>query len=44
MEDSDIDTEVDIFGELLIEIRKDILGKSKLSKAEISNLNPFNRA
>ena len=41
--DSNIDKEVEIFGELLIEIRKDILGKSKLTKEEISNLNPFNR-
>ncbi|MFA4853460.1 MAG: hypothetical protein WC868_12035 [Bacteroidales bacterium] len=41
--DSDIDKEVEIFGELLIEIRKDILGKSKVTKEEISNLNPFNR-
>ena len=39
----DIDKEVEIFGELLIEIRKDILGKSKVTKEEISNLNPFNR-
>lgn len=39
----DIDKEVDIFGELLIEIRKDILGKSKLTKDDIINLNPFNR-
>lgn len=38
-----IDKEVEIFGELLIEIRKDILGKSKVTKEEISNLNPFNR-
>ena len=42
-EEKDIDKEVEIFGELLIEIRKDILGKSKVTKEEISNLNPFNR-
>jgi len=42
-EGKDIDKEVEIFGELLIEIRKDILGKSKVTKEEISNLNPFNR-
>lgn len=42
-EDSDINIEVEIFGDLLIEIRKDILGKSKVTKDEISNLNPFNR-
>ena len=42
-ENRDINREVEIFGELLIEIRKDILGKSKVTKEEISNLNPFNR-
>lgn len=42
-EGKDINKEVEIFGELLIEIRKDILGKSKVTKKEISNLNPFNR-
>lgn len=42
-ENSDVNREVEIFGELLIEIRKDILGKSKVTKEEISNLNPFNR-
>lgn len=39
----DINKEVEIFGDLLIEIRKDILGKSKVTRKEISNLNPFNR-
>jgi hypothetical protein len=43
IEEKDINREVEIFGEILIEIRKDILGKSKVTKEEISNLNPFNR-
>ncbi len=42
-EDRDINREVEMFGELLIEIRKDILGNSVVTKEEISNLNPFNR-
>ena len=36
--------DVELFGKLLLEIRKDILeGKSKLTIEEINNLNPFNR-
>ena len=42
-DNSNVNKEVEIFGELLIEIRKDILGVSKVTKEEISNLNPFNR-
>ena len=38
------DTEVALFGELLLEIRKDILeGKTKLTIKDIENLNPFYR-
>lgn len=37
------DTDVDLFGKILIEIRKDIHGKSKLTEREIRNLNPFYR-
>ncbi len=38
------DSDVELFGRLLLEIRKDILeGKSKLTIDEINNLNPFNR-
>jgi len=36
-------TEVGLFGKLLLEIRKDILGKTKLTVEDINNLNPFNR-
>ncbi len=38
------DTDVELFGKLLLEIRNDILeGKSKLTVEEINNLNPFHR-
>lgn len=38
------DTEDELFGELLLKIRKDILGgKTKLTVETISNLNPFHR-
>ena len=37
------DTDVDLFGKILLEIRKDIHGKSKLTEREIRNLNPFYR-
>jgi len=37
-------TDVELFGKLLLEIRKDILeGKTKLTVEEINNLNPFHR-
>ena len=42
-EGRDIDKEVELFGKILLEIRKDIHGDSKLTEHEISNLNPFNR-
>ena len=42
-EDHDINREVDLFGKVLVEIRKDIHGKSDVTEFEISNLNPFNR-
>jgi hypothetical protein len=42
-EGKDINAEVELFGKILIEIRKDIHGKSKVTEQEISNLNPFNR-
>ena len=43
IEDHDINREVDLFGKVLVEIRKDIHGKSDVTEFEISNLNPFNR-
>ena len=42
-EGKNIDKEVELFGKMLLEIRKDIHGDSKLTEEEISNLNPFNR-
>jgi hypothetical protein len=42
-EGKDINKEVELFGKILLEIRNDIHGKSKLSEEQISNLNPFNR-
>ncbi|MBU3967867.1 MAG: hypothetical protein KKG76_10945 [Euryarchaeota archaeon] len=36
-------TEVGLFGKMLLEIRRDILGKTKLTVEDINNLNPFNR-
>jgi len=42
-ENSNVNTEVELFGKLLIAIRKDIHGETKVTDEEISNLNPFNR-
>lgn len=42
-ENHDIDKEVELFGKILVEIRKDIHGDSKVTEQEISNLNPFKR-
>ena len=37
------DGDVALFGNLLLEIRQDIVGKTKVTVDDISNLNPFNR-
>lgn len=37
------DKDVELFGKILIEIRKDIHGTSKVTEQEIKNLNPFFR-
>ena len=37
------DKDVELFGKILIEIRKDIHGGSKVTEQEIKNLNPFYR-
>lgn len=37
------DKDVELFGTILIEIRKDIHGDSKVTEQEIKNLNPFYR-
>ena len=42
-ETKDINVEDEMFGTLLVEIRKDLHGKSKVTEQEISNLNPFHR-
>jgi hypothetical protein len=42
-DNKDINREVELFGIILLEIRKDIHGNSKVTEQEISNLNPFNR-
>jgi hypothetical protein len=35
--------DVTLFGDLLLKIRQDIVGRTKVTAQEISNLNPFNR-
>lgn len=42
-EGKQIDEEVKLFGKMLVEIRKDIHGNSKLTNSDIENLNPFHR-
>jgi hypothetical protein len=42
-EERDIDKEVELFGKVLIEIRRDIHGETKVTDEQVSNLNPFNR-
>lgn len=37
------DEDVALFGNLLLKIRKDIMGKTKVTVNEIDNLNPFSR-
>jgi hypothetical protein len=37
------DEDVALFGHLLLKIRQDIVGVTKLTISEINNLNPFNR-
>jgi len=42
-EDADVNEEVRLFGHLLLAIRQDILGSSKITAEDIENLNPFAR-
>lgn len=42
-EDRDMDKEGELVNELFLAIRKDLLGTTKVSPEELSNLNPFNR-
>jgi hypothetical protein len=41
--DSDIEKEGDLLVLLLLAIRKDILGRTKITTAHLQNLNPFHR-
>lgn len=41
--DHDIDKEVALFGDLLLKIRQDIVGKTSVNVDDINNLNPFYR-
>ncbi len=39
----DLDREGELISLIFLAIRKDLLGKTKLTKDDLSNLNPFNR-
>ena len=43
MEKHDLDKEGELISLIFLAIRKDLLGKTKLTKDDLSNLNPFNR-
>ena len=43
MEKHDLDREGELISLIFLAIRKDLLGKTKLTKDDLSNLNPFNR-
>jgi hypothetical protein len=43
VEKHDLDTEGELLSLILLAIRKDILGKTKLTTEHLSNLNSFNR-
>jgi hypothetical protein len=42
-EQHDLDKEGEILSLLFLAIRRDILGKTKVTKAHLDSLNPFNR-
>ena len=42
-EEHDFDKEGDLVSLIFLAIRKDLLGKSKVTKDHLTNLNPFNR-
>jgi hypothetical protein len=42
-EDHDLDKEGDLLSLIFLAIRKDLLGKTKVKKEHLANLNPFNR-
>ena len=43
MEKRDMDKEGELVSVIFFAIRKDLLGKTEVTKEELSNLNPFNR-
>ena len=43
IEEHDIDKEGELVSRMFLAIRKDLLGKSKVTKDDLDNLNPFNR-
>ena len=43
MEKRDLDKEGELVSLIFLAIRKDLLGKTKVTKEDLSNLNPFNR-
>lgn len=43
MENRDLDREGELVSLIFLAIRKDLLGKTKVTKDDLSNLNPFNR-
>ena len=43
MEKRDLDKEGELVSLIFLAIRKDLLGKTKVKKEDLSNLNPFNR-
>src|SRR5271166_6445651 len=42
LEKHDVERETELLSLVFLAIRKDLLGKTKLTKDELSNLNPFN--
>jgi hypothetical protein len=42
-ENHNLDKEGDLVSLIFLAIRKDLLGKTKVSKEHLANLNPFNR-
>jgi DNA topoisomerase IA len=43
MEEHDLDREGELVSLILLAMRKDVMGKSKVTKEHLNNLNPFNR-
>jgi hypothetical protein len=43
MEKRDLDREGELVSLIFLAIRKDLLGKTKVTKEDLNNLNPFNR-